>query len=406
MSKLNNAVAIGDLDTVRKLIEDKGYSPNDTGLIGYNDTPLVTAAQFGQRKVMDYLISKGADINAKSAWFGSSPIEAALKFGHIQAVVTLLVHDVKLPEQMHRTDIANDLLLKAAGSNDTWSIQNLLSHTEANINIHDNFMKRTPLHNAVMSDSYDATCKLIEQGAKVNAVDIHSWTPLHYAASNSDLQYTKLLLDKGAKINAQDYTGRTPLFAAMQMGGEEALIKMLVKHGAKINHTDNEGISVLDLAVINDDADMIKCLVNNGAKISAGISGNTPLEDAAAQGKLQAIEALLEVGSSLHHKNTYGKTALELAFKAGEFGAVNMLKLHGAEVPSYVQEKLDKMNVITIDEALPSDIITPPAVNIIVEDNSNVNPTNTTQPQPYSQPIGPIFIGGIEIAPDQNENYV
>ena len=405
MSKLNNAVAIGDLETVRKLIEDKGYSPNHTGLIGYNDTPLVIAAQFGQRKAMDYLISKGADINAKSAWFGSSPIEAALKFGHIQAIVTLLVHDAKLPDHLHKTDMANELLLKAAGSNDTWSIQNLLSHTEANINIHDSFMKRTPLHNAVMSDSYDATCKLIEQGAKVNAVDIHNWTPLHYAASNSDLQYTKLLLDKGAKVNAQDYTGRTPLFAAMQMGGEEELIKLFVKHGAKINHTDNEGISVLDLAIINDDADMIKCLVSNGAKISAGISGNTPLEDAASQGKLQAIEALLEVGSSLNHKNIHGKTALELAFKVGELGAVNMLKLHGAEVPQYVQEKLDKMNVMTMDEVLPSDIITSPAVNIITEDHIDINSTNTTQPT--AQPIiGPIYIGGLETAPDQNENYV
>src|SRR5690606_38023677 len=119
-----------------------------------------------------------------------------------------------------------------------------------------------------------------------------------------------------------------------------------------------------------------------------------------AQGKLQAIEALLEMGSSLNHKNAYGKTALELAFKAGEYGAVNMLKLHGAEVPSYVQEKLDKMNVINTNEVLPSDIITPP-------NNNNVNNvTENTETQEPIQPMGPVFNNTYIAAPDQNENYV
>ncbi len=419
MTILNNAVAKGDLDTVRKLIETDGYSPNYSGPLGFSDTPLTIAAQFGQRKIMEYLIQKGGDINTKSSWFCSSPIEAALKYGHTQVIVSLLVNNVQLPENLHKTDIANALLLKAASANDTWSIDKILSHTEANIHIHDDFMKRTPLHNAVMNDSYDASCKLLELGAKINSIDLHGWTPLHYAASNSDLQFAKLLVEKGAKINSLDNNDRSPLFAAVQMGGEEELVTFLVKNGAKVNQADNEDVTVLDLAVINDDADMIKCLVTNGAKISANTHGDTPLENAAAAGKLQAIEALISLGSSLTHKNTEGKTALELAYKAGEMGAVNTLILHGAEVPKYIQAELDKTKPMDTTDVLPGDVIvtTPAAptvdvkVDLEVEDKvETLNPTNTTATTEtnvmidtltvYAQPIGPMLN-----TPDQNENY-
>lgn len=416
MTILNNAVAKGDLETVKKLIEAQGYSPNYTGPLGFSDTPMTIAAQFGQRKIMEYLVEKGADVNAKGSWFCSTPIEAALSAGHAQVIVTLLINNAALPANHHKTDLANDLLLKTASINDTWSIDKILAHTEANIHIHDPFMKRTALHNAVMNDCYEATCKLIENGAKINSIDLHGWTPLHYAASNSDLQFAKLLIDKGAKINALDNDGRSPLFAAIQMGGEEELINLLVTHGAKVNQTDNEDTSVLDIAIINDDADMIKCLVSHGAKISAGAGGNTPLEDAAAAGKLQAIEALIEMGSSLTHKNAEGKTALELAYKAGEMGAVNNLIMLGAEVPNYIQAALDKTKPVGNTDVLPEDVMVAPAptVKVTVETEGEViekieilNPTNTTASVMitenvtiYAPPAGPMFN-----APDQNENY-
>jgi ankyrin repeat protein len=384
MTYLNDAIAKGDLQTVRILIENQGYSPNDIGFTGLNDTPLTVAAQFGHRKIMDYLISKGADVNAKGYYFGygSTPMETALKYGHTQVVVDLLANNAILPQNLHKTDIANQYLLKAANANDTWSIEKLLTHTEADINTHDNFMKRTPLHNAVMSDSLDATFKLIDKGAKVNAIDMHSWTPLHYAASNSDTQFAKLLIESGAKVNAQDYSNRTPLFSAV-LSGEEELVNLLVKNGGKINHTDKEGTSALDLAIINDDADMIKCLYFNGAKISAGIGNTTPLEFAAESGKLQAIEALIQVGSSLSHKNAQGKTALELAFKAGEMGAVNMLKMYGAEVPKYIQDKLDTMKKVEAEQVLPEDSI------LTHSDQENTSTSSTQEDITYSQPIGP-----------------
>jgi ankyrin repeat protein len=390
MTYLNNFVAKGDLQTVRTLIENQGYSPNYTGWHGFAETPLVTAAQFGQRKVLDYLIQKGADVDGR-AYFGFTPIETALKFGHTQVVASLLANNAFLPEGIHKTDVANQYLLKAATTNDTWSIEKLLAHTEADINTHDNFMKRTPLHNAVMSDSFDATHTLVEKGAKINAIDINGWTSLHYAASNSDTQFASFLIEKGAKINALDNNNRTPLFTAV-LSGEEELINLLVKNGAKVNHTDKDNISALDISIINDDSAMIKCLVANGAKISADATNSTPLEFAAETGKLQAVEALIQMGSSMHHKNSEGKTALELAFKAGEMGAVNMLKLYGAEVPAHIQVKLDEIKAVELTKVISHDqdqIISPAE---LTNEEHNAYPKGETIAEIiYVHPIGPVM---------------
>lgn len=396
MTHLNDAVAKGDLPAVRNLIETQRYNPNYTGFTGWNDTPITVAAKFGQRKVMEYLIQKGADVNQKGYWgFTASAIETALMVGKTQTVVTLLVNNATLPTELHKTDIANQYLLKAASTNDSWSIEKILTYTEADINTHGDFMMHTPLHKAVMNDGLDATVKLLEMGAKINAVDLNGWTALHYAASNSDTQFAKLLIEKGAKVNAVDLNDRTPLYAAA-MSGEEELVNLLVKSGGKINHTDNDGISVLDLAIINDDADMIRCLVSNGSKISAGIDNTTPLEHAAELGKLQAIEALIQLGSSINHKNSQGKTALELAFNANEIGAVNILKMYGAEVPKYVQVKLDKIKPVDADHVLPGDnVVTPTyssdkapgASKVDSYHNNNYNDGEAI----YAKPIGPML---------------
>ena len=396
MTYLNDAIIKGDFDAVKNMIEKQNYSPNATGFLGYQDTPLVVAATYGQRKIMDYLIHKGADINLRGgSWFSLiktclSPIEAAFLNKQTQIVVTLLANNVTLPKGLDKTNVANEYLIKAARTNDTWSIDKILATTEADINTLEPNMLRSPLHNAVMYDNYDATFKLIEKGARINTTDSHGWTPLHYAASNSDSQFAQLLIDKGAKVNAQDNNEQTPIFAAVS-SGEEALVNLLVSNGAKINLTNNDGRTPLDIVILNDDADMVRCLVANGAKISANYDNTTPLEYAAQLGKLQALEALIEVGSSINgHKNADGNTPVEIAFKANQMGAVNMLIMHGAEVPRYIQNKLDKMKAVDVDQVLPGEqVVTSETAD---QDNATVVSHTNHANIDLLQPIGPTML--------------
>lgn len=368
MSALHNAIAKGDLKTVQDLIEKSNYSPNDTGFTGLNPTPLTLAATYGHRHIMEYLIKHGADLNARGYWgFGESPFEAATSHYQLEATVCLLAHQVQLPAFVNKTELSNQLLFQAAKNNDGWAIDTLLQHTEADINLHEPTMQRTPLHVAVMNDSFDAVHKLITHNAKVNTVDIHGWSPLHYATTQGDLQVMQLLLKNGARVNSTDNDGRTPLYSAVVDGDSEA-IKTLVDAGAKINMVDKKGLSPLDMAITNDDANTMNQLIQSGARITADTNKSTPLHFAAESGKLKAVDTLIDNSADMNAKNAAGKTPIELAFKAGHMSVVNSLILHGAEVPKELKDALPKP--VVAEEVILAPNNTNPHKDGIVNENN------------------------------------
>jgi len=80
------ALKNGDLDRVKEQIEADGSlvtSPID------GRSPLHLAADYGQLEVLEYLASKGADLNAKDK-HGISVILAAIWEGHFKCVKFLL----------------------------------------------------------------------------------------------------------------------------------------------------------------------------------------------------------------------------------------------------------------------------------------------------------------------------
>lgn len=77
----------GDLDKVRELVEKKGCGVNDELMNGRN--PIHFAADYGQHAVIDYLISKGADVNLPDK-HGITPLLAAIYEGHTECVKLLL----------------------------------------------------------------------------------------------------------------------------------------------------------------------------------------------------------------------------------------------------------------------------------------------------------------------------
>uniref|UniRef100_A0A1B6EBN3 Uncharacterized protein n=1 Tax=Clastoptera arizonana TaxID=38151 RepID=A0A1B6EBN3_9HEMI len=86
MSELVWGIKNGDLDIVKDYVESKEIDLNKE-IDGR--PPLHYAADYGQQHVIEYLITKGADINAKDK-HGISALLAAIWEGHTLCVRTLL----------------------------------------------------------------------------------------------------------------------------------------------------------------------------------------------------------------------------------------------------------------------------------------------------------------------------
>jgi ankyrin repeat protein len=198
---LHFAAFIGDLNSVKKLIEDgTDVDSKDKE----NQTPLLYAALGGNKQVVEYLVDKGADINAKDK-YGRTPL-----------------HD-------------------AAGNDNDQTVE-LLIERSAQVDVKDN-SGVTPLYLAA-SGTKEAVELLLAAGADINIKRTtkpdEGFGLLHVASKNSNKRVVEFLITKGLDINAETADGRTALELArdtIRLGSaakkrRKAIVELLLRHGA------------------------------------------------------------------------------------------------------------------------------------------------------------------------------
>jgi len=154
--------------------------------------------------VVRYLVSKGADVNAKTS-YGYTPLHFA---GHDIEIVKFLVSK------------GANIRAKSDGGS-------------------------TVLHHACAGD-VEAVKFLVSKGADVHATSEGGYTPLHQTAelnrgSQSPL-IASFLISKGADVNAKDENGRTPLAVAREYNNW-ALIEYLTGLSKVSNSMDNSKVT-------------------------------------------------------------------------------------------------------------------------------------------------------------------
>ena len=194
----------GDIVHVKYLVSKGAYVANIKDELGR--TPLAVAVGGGKSlEIAKFLISKGADVNAKG--------------------------------------YRGETLLHNAGA--TWAtgttfnieiVKFLVSHG-ADVNAKDDG-GLTPLHCAATNgsddnDKIEILKFLVSHGADVNAKDDKGLTPLHYAAGYYDVRWRerrgermetiKFLISNGADVNAKDDGDKTPLDYAKEAGRTETV---------------------------------------------------------------------------------------------------------------------------------------------------------------------------------------
>ncbi len=253
LRNITEAIAAGDLDTVKSLVT------SDPGLLNrslYNggDTPLCTAACWNHKEIADFLISMSTDVIGKrdletalcfSSLNGSpeitelliskgacvnpekaplTPLYATLHFGYTEISYISSI-DLKRGQIFLKTfDTAEDYI----------KVARLLIAAGADVNV--KRLGQTPLHLAVEKSWKEMAELLILAGADVNSREDETWTkqstPLHIVAKDGNKNIAELLISKGADINAKDKDGKTPLKLALE-NGWNVIVDLLRKHGAK-----------------------------------------------------------------------------------------------------------------------------------------------------------------------------
>jgi len=219
----------GNLNQVTSRMED-GTGVNVKGEAGW--TPLHWAGLANSSEMAAFLITKGADVNAR-AGHGFTPLRTA----HSLPVIKLLISrgaDVKAED----TDLGLTKLHMVCGSGDI-DVAELLIASGADVNAKPakgGMYGRTPLHFAAIYGHRDIASLLISKGADIHAVcpwgSDHGQTALHLAARTGQVEVVEYLLAEGLDVNVRDSKGQTALDLAKKQNHTE-VIELLRKHGAK-----------------------------------------------------------------------------------------------------------------------------------------------------------------------------
>lgn len=125
------------------------------------------------------------------------------------------------------------------------------------------------------------------------------------------------------------------VFQAVEQGSFFDVQKCILAK-ADVNRKDKaSGFSPLILAVCENKVDVVKLLLDSGAKVeSSDRQGRTALHYASDYGLVECVHALVNAGAGLNVKDEEGYTALHVAAERGNVGVVKMLVNAGARIDS------------------------------------------------------------------------
>ncbi|XP_006912532.1 ankyrin repeat domain-containing protein 55 [Pteropus alecto] len=265
-------------------------------------TPLMHAVSGRQVDTVKLLLKMGANINTQDA-YGRTSLCLATYLGWLEGCVSLLRNGAK-----HNIPDKNG---------------------------------RLPLHcHSSSVFLYRLLTVLVQQSnfSEINHQDNEGMTPLHWAAFHNQPQHTQMLLKKGADPTLVDKDFKTALHWAVQSGNRILCSIILSHHQGPtiINYDDESGKTCVHIAAAAGFSDIITELarVPECNLQALDVDDRTPLHWAAAAGKAECVQSLLELGMDSNLRDINESTPLAYALYCGHVACVKLLSQESRTEPT------------------------------------------------------------------------
>ena len=390
MTALHIAATEGSVEMVKKLLTIPDIQVNMQ--TDHGATPLFDASSSGYVKIMDMLISAGADVNLPDS-VGWTPLHQAVAYGYPKAAQLLIEAGTGIDIQgtegetalmMAATfgypdcvqlllDYGADLWIRdidnyravnwAIDGDDFESVKLLRSAMLGNTNYSminctideedHGYYNISDLGLAVLDKRVEDIDNLLAGGCDIN----YNGTSvlLEYSYSfNDDYDYDYYDYDDDIVDDEYDTViaaGVTALHVASLQGHVEMVEKLLSVPGIELNMATTRGSTPLFNAASGGYTEIIKQLINAGADVNTtNIFGWTPIHEAAAFGEEDAATVLIEAGIDIDIQGIAGDTAIMVAAAYRHPNLVKLLVDLGADI--YIK---DSKNQTVLDLAMKSE---------------------------------------------------
>lgn len=290
---LKDAIEHDDVDGVSKFLTSAATLERQDSI---GATPLILAAAAGAAKVTQDLISRGANIDARTSPDveieslndkGFTALHVAAHLGHSLVAEALL---------LARPDLAG---VRTVG-------------------------QKTAMYFAARAGHAVVIEMLIKHGAEIT--DTGGQPALHVACQFGKIECVRVLLQNKADVNATQRNGNSALqIAALE--GRADVIEELVRHGATINASNDDGATALFCAVLKGELEAVRMLLRNQTDVNAkAAAAQRALDKAASGGHAEILRLLLGAGASVT------RSAVTIAAKNDHSEVLALLKARAISV--------------------------------------------------------------------------
>lgn len=220
----------------------------------------------------------------------------------------------------------------------------------------------TALHIAAgQVDNVDIVTRLLEAGSSINAIGNRGSTPLHSAVRTADAEMVQVLLHWKADVGITDEDQMSALHVAAR-NGKLDIARVLVKGGADVRARDGLGRTAAEVAEANREVQIVELLntrdmleqrvVPDPSALPLDVpvlqssppdlelgnqGGSTNLLEAASEGDLERVRALLAQGADMAALDQDSYTALHLAAEGGHTEIIECLLAHGVNTEAQAE---------------------------------------------------------------------